>query len=214
MCRRKTGVVCFTGEFAHPTIRGLRHGSKDMNLIVGLGNPGKTYAHNRHNIGFRCINHLARVHGISVKQRHGRARLGIGRIAGKEVILAKPGTFMNLSGKSVKSLMQRFKTTPSDMVIIHDELDLPLGKIRLYSGGGSGGHKGIESVIDHVETRDFLRIRVGIGRPPEGEDTVDYVLSDFRLEEKPGIENTIARVSDAIVCLLTEGIVAAMNKYN
>ena len=185
-----------------------------MNLIIGLGNPGKTYAHNRHNIGFRCINHLARVHGISVKQHQCQAQLGTGKIAGKEVILAKPKTFMNLSGKSVKSLMRRFKTTPSDIVIIHDDLDLPLGKIRLYTGGGSGGHKGIESVIDHLESRDFLRIRVGIGRPPEGEDTVDYVLSDFRPEENPEVENTIVRVSEATLCLLREGIVAAMDKYN
>jgi len=121
---------------------------------------------------------------------------------------------MNLSGKSVKSLMHRFKTIPRDMVIIHDDLDLPLGKIRLYSGGGSGGHKGIESVIDHLESRDFLRIRVGIGRPSEGEDTVDYVLSDFRPEEKPEVETTIVRVSEATLCLLREGIVAAMDKYN
>jgi len=185
-----------------------------MNLIIGLGNPGKTYAHNRHNIGFRCINHLARVHSISVKQHQCQAQLGTGKIAGKEVVLARPRTFMNLSGKSVKSLMHRFKTIPGDIVIIHDDLDLPLGKIRFYTGGGSGGHKGIESVIDHLESRDFLRIRVGIGRPPEGEDTVDYVLSDFRPEENPEVENTIVRVSEATLCLLMEGVVAAMDKYN
>jgi len=115
-----------------------------MNLIVGLGNPGKAYANNRHNVGFRCINKLAKLHGIPLAQRGSQAQFGIGQIAGKEVVLAKPRTFMNLSGKSVKLLMQRFQVTPSNVLIIHDDLDLPLGKIRLYSGGGSGGHNTLE----------------------------------------------------------------------
>jgi PTH1 family peptidyl-tRNA hydrolase len=121
---------------------------------------------------------------------------------------------MNLSGKSVKSLMQRFRVTPSDIVVIHDDLDLPLGKIRLYAGGGSGGHKGIESIISYLESRDFLRVRVGIGRPPEGEDLVDYVLGDFLPQEKLDIEKSVARVGEAIAYLLKEGMAIAMNKYN
>lgn len=185
-----------------------------MNLIVGLGNPGKAYANNRHNIGFRCINELAKLQGIPLAQRGRQAQFGIGEIAGKEIVLAKPRTFMNLSGKSVKLLMQRFQVTPSDVLIIHDDLDLPLGKLRLYSGGGSGGHKGVESIITEVGSQDFTRLRVGIGRPQEGGYAADYVLSDFSSEERVVIEGTIARVAEAVLCLLREGIVAAMSKYN
>jgi PTH1 family peptidyl-tRNA hydrolase len=185
-----------------------------MKLIVGLGNPGKAYANNRHNIGFRCINHLAKAQGISLNQRQCRAQFGIGQVAGKEVALAKPRTFMNLSGRSVKLLMQRLQASSSDVLIVHDDLDLPLGKLRLYSGGGSGGHKGIESIIAEVESRDFSRIRVGIGRPQGDGDVTDHVLGDFRPEERVIIEDTIARVSEAILCLLREGMTAAMNKYN
>ena len=137
-----------------------------MKLIIGLGNPGNEYAGTRHNVGFRCINRFAKMHGISMKQSGSQAQFGVAEIDGSKVVLAKPRTFMNLSGKSVKLLMARFKTTSGDILIIHDELDLPLGKIRFYSGGGSGGHRGIESIIDELGSRDFTRIRVGIGRPP------------------------------------------------
>jgi PTH1 family peptidyl-tRNA hydrolase len=185
-----------------------------MNLIIGLGNPGKAYANNRHNIGFRCLNKLAKVYGIPLAQRGCQAQFGIGQIADTEVVLAKPRTFMNLSGKSVKLLMQRFQVAPSNVLIIHDDLDLPLGKLRLYSGGGSGGHKGVESIITEVGSRDFPRVRVGIGRPQEGGDATVYVLSDFSPEERAVIEDTIAMVTEAVLYLLREGIVAAMNKYN
>ena len=185
-----------------------------MNLIVGLGNPEKAYANNRHNIGFRCINKLAKLQGIPLAQRGCQAQFGIGQIAGRDVVLAKPRTFMNLSGKSVKLLVQRFQTPLSNLLVIHDDLDLPLGKLRLYSGGGSGGHKGVESIITQVGSQDFSRIRVGIGRPQEDEDAAAYVLSDFSPEERAVVEDTIARVSQAILCYLGEGIVAAMNKYN
>lgn len=185
-----------------------------MNLIIGLGNPGKAYANNRHNIGFRCINKLAKLQGIPLAQRGCQAQFGIGHIAGTEVVLAKPRTFMNLSGKSVKSLMQRFQTPPGSVLIIHDDLDLPLGKLRLYPGGGSGGHKGVDSIITQLGSQDFPRIRVGIGRPQEDGDTADYVLSDFSPEERAVIEDTIAMVTEAVLYLLREGVVATMNKYN
>jgi PTH1 family peptidyl-tRNA hydrolase len=186
-----------------------------MKLIIGLGNPGKEYADTRHNVGFRCVNRLAKMHGIPVKQRGSQAQFGIGEIEGSKVVLARPRTFMNLSGKSVKLLMARFKVQSSDVLIIHDELDLPLGKIRFYTGGGSGGHKGIESIMNELGSRDFTRIRVGIGRPPgDDPDAVDYVLSDFTSDEKVVVEHTIAIVTDAILCLLREGTMAAMNKYN
>jgi PTH1 family peptidyl-tRNA hydrolase len=187
----------------------------DMKLIIGLGNPGSSYADTRHNIGFRCINKLARTHGISLSRRGSQAQFGNGHIAGSDVVLAKPRTYMNLSGKAVKLLMNRFKTPPDDICVIHDELDLPLGKVRISRGGGSGGHKGIESIIAELGSRDFPRIRVGIGRPAEeDQDTIDYVLSDFTTSEKVIIEDSITRVAEAVLCLLEEGVTAAMNKYN
>ena len=185
-----------------------------MKLIVGLGNPGKEYAANRHNLGFRCINHLAKAHGIGVDKRQCQAQAGTGRIAGVQVALAKPKTYMNLSGKSVRSLMDRFKAKREDIVIIHDDLDLPPGRIRFYANGGPGGHKGVESIIAALGSRDFVRIRVGVGRPPAGMDPVDFVLLDFSPTERPMIEEAIARVGEAVPFMLNEGLAAAMNKYN
>lgn len=185
-----------------------------MRVIIGLGNPGRDYAGNRHNVGFRCINYLAKKHHISLGHRGCQAQHGMGRIADTEVVLAKPRTFMNLSGRAAKLLMQRFKAAPADIVIIHDDLDLPLGRIRLYSDGGSGGHKGIESIVGALGSRDFLRIRVGIGRPVTDVGSVDYVLSDFSPTEMPLIEEAIARVGEAVPCLLKDGLAAAMNRYN
>ena len=193
-----------------------------MKLIVGLGNPGREYAHNHHNIGFMCLNHLARAHGIQLDKKQGQARTGSGNIAGNKVVLARPQTYMNLSGESVSRLINKFKVSPEDLLVIHDDLDLPLGKIRLRHGGGSGGHKGIDSIISCLGNRDFYRIRVGIGRPDTvngslqdgGTEIIDYVLSDFTPDEKKIITKVIPEVTEAILCLLNEGLTAAMNKYN
>ena len=189
-----------------------------MKLIIGLGNPGRTYANNRHNIGFICLNHFAKTQGIRFDKKQGLARIGIGEVAGNQVVLAKPQTYMNLSGQSVSRLTKRFITSLDDLLVIHDDLDLPLGKIRLRRGGGSGGHKGVNSIITELGSQDFLRLRVGIGRPATSEiseaDIIAYVLSDFTPEEKQVITQVVTRVSEAILCLLTEGLTAAMNKYN
>lgn len=194
-----------------------------MKLIVGLGNPGRLYANNRHNVGFQCLNWFARSQGISLAQRRARARLGVGEIAGAKVILAKPRTFMNLSGQAVAALVAKFGVSPADLLVIYDDLDLPLGKIRIRQRGGSGGHNGMKSIIAHLGSRDFPRIRVGIAPlqedeataiPKEATKTPEYVLSDFTPQEKPVIKEVCAKVADAISCLLTEGIAAAMNKYN
>ncbi len=185
-----------------------------MKLIVGLGNPGKEYAASRHNLGFRCINHLAKAHGIGVDKRQCQAQLGVGRIAGVQVVLAKPKTYMNLSGKSVHLMMERFKARREDIVVIHDDLDLALGKIRFYANGGPGGHKGVESIIAALGSRDFVRIRIGVGRPPPGMDPVDFVLTDFSPTERPAVEDAIAKVGEAVPFMLKEGLAAAMNKYN
>jgi PTH1 family peptidyl-tRNA hydrolase len=189
-----------------------------MKLIVGLGNPGRVYASNRHNIGFICVNYFARSQGIKFDRKQGRARIGMGKVADNEVVLAKPQTYVNLSGKSVSQLVQRFNISLADLIIIHDDLDLPLGKIRISHGSGSGGHKGVESIITELGSQDFVRLRVGIGRPTKPilseADIIAYVLSDFTTEERQTVAQAIPRVSEAILCLLTEGLEAAMNKYN
>ena len=193
-----------------------------MKIIVGLGNPGRIYAHNRHNIGFMCVSHFARTHGIRFDKKQGQARTGTGKVAGNKLIVARPQTHMNLSGESVIRLVNKFNISLKDLIVIHDDLDLPLGKIRLSRGSGSGGHKGIDSIITHLGSQDFTRIKVGIGRPPmiEGSaedreaDIVAYVLSDFTPEERKTITQVIPKVSEAILYLLSEGLTAAMNQYN
>jgi PTH1 family peptidyl-tRNA hydrolase len=193
-----------------------------VKLIIGLGNPGFLYARNRHNIGFMCVSHLAKVQDIRFDRKQGHARTGIGNIARYRVVLARPQTYMNASGESVSALTRKLNVAPSDLIVIHDDLDLPTGKIRLRRGGSSGGHKGIDSIIARLGTEDFYRVRVGIGRPDNAETpeaakedvAVGYVLSDFTPEERKIIEKTLPRVSEAIVCLLAEGLTAAMNKYN
>ena len=187
-----------------------------MKLIVGLGNPGRGYAHNRHNLGFMCVNHFARTHSIRFDKKQGQARIGVGEVAGSKVVVARPQTYMNLSGRSVSRLVKKFNISRDDVIVIHDDLDLPTGKIRIRQCGGSGGHKGVDSIVTWLGSQDFLRLRVGIGRPVEISETdiVAYVLSDFTAGEKQTIARVIPGVSEAILCLLTEGLMAAMNKYN
>ena len=192
-----------------------------MKLIVGLGNPGKLYINNRHNVGFKCLDLFAREQGISLNQRKGRSQSGMGEVAGEKVVLAKPKTFMNLSGEAVSALVHRYRLSPGDILVVYDDLDLPLGKIRIREKGSSGGHKGLKSIIAHLGTQDFPRIRVGIaplesdaGSPPEKVDAVEHVLGDFTDREKSVMKEVYSTVAAAIHCLLTEGIAAAMNKYN
>jgi len=192
-----------------------------MKLIVGLGNPGRGYAHNRHNIGFMCLGDFARKQGIRFDRKRGKARTGIGEVAGEGVILAKPQTFMNLSGESVSRLVSGFDIALDDLLVVHDDLDLTLGKIRLRRGGSSGGHKGVDSIISSLGNQDFPRLRVGIGRPASdenrtesGEGIISYVLSDFTPVEKQIVTQVIPRVSEAMLYLLTEGLLPAMNRYN
>ncbi len=192
-----------------------------MKLIIGLGNPGQGYSKSRHNIGFMCLKHFAKEHNIEFDKKQADARTGRGTVEGIEVVLAKPQTYMNLSGRSVNRLMHKFKLKPSDIIVIHDDMDLPLGKVRIRAGGSSGGHKGIDSIIRDIGTRDFIRIKVGIGRPEKDndnnyydDDIVDFVLNSFSPDEKKLIEPSIEKVSDAILCLLTEEVETAMNKFN
>jgi PTH1 family peptidyl-tRNA hydrolase len=192
-----------------------------MKLIVGLGNPGRDYVNNRHNAGFKCVDLFAREHGISLTQRGARSKLGTGEIANTRIVLAKPQTFMNLSGEAVSALVRRYKLSPEDILVIHDDLDLPLGKIRIREKGSSGGHNGLKSIIARLGTRDFPRIRVGIapnessdGAAAPEVDAVEHVLSDFTDAEKTVMREVYLKVTAAIHCILAEGISAAMNKYN
>jgi PTH1 family peptidyl-tRNA hydrolase len=191
-----------------------------MKLIVGLGNPGKTYAHNRHNVGFRCLNYFARLHSIRFDHRQCRSKVGIGKAKGENLLLAKPRTFVNLSGNSVAGLVHKHGIPLSDLLVIYDDLDLPLGKIRLRQNGGSGGHKGMNSIISALGSEAFPRIRVGIGRPQSEEQSinedaiVNYVLSDFSPQEEAIIKPVIVKVAEAIDYFLTQGIEAAMSKFN
>ena len=193
-----------------------------MDLIVGLGNPGRGYAHNRHNIGFMCLSHFAKTQGIRFDKKQAKARTGLGEVAGSEVVLARPQTYMNRSGQSVGLLVKKFNVCFDKLIVIHDDLDLPLGKIRIRRGSSSGGHKGVGSIIRELGSQDFIRIRVGIGRPVKDEgltefsedETISYVLSDFTPDEEQTITQVMPKVSEAVLYLLTEGLAAVMNRYN
>ena len=193
----------------------------EARLIVGLGNPGTKYAGNRHNIGFMCVDRFALDNSLTFARSNSRAKIVEGRIAGHDIILAKPQTFMNNSGESVGRLVRKFKVKVDNLIVIHDDLDLPLGRIRIRIGGSSGGHKGINSIVEHTGNQDFIRVRVGIGRPnvletgKTNEDAViTYVLGDFTTEEKLMIGEVIPCVSEALQSLLNAGLTETMNKYN
>ena len=191
-------------------------------LIVGLGNPGERYARNRHNIGFMCIEHYAEKYGIRLNKKQATSRIGTGEILGYDVMLVRPETFMNRSGLAVNRLRQKHQIRRDNIIVVHDDLDLPPGRIRIRPVGSSAGHKGITSVIDHLGRNDFTRIRVGIGRPVGTDestgvadpDIVAYVLGDLTPEEEETFREVIPRVGEAIDLILTEGLQAAMNKYN
>ena len=189
-----------------------------MKLIVGLGNPGMAYSHNRHNIGFMCLNRFAKQHKIAFEKKQGRARVGIGEAGGQSVVLARPQTYMNASGEAVGYLVDRYKAEMGDLIVIHDDMDLPVGKIRIRQGGRSAGHKGIESIIYYLDNPDFIRVRVGIGKPEANGDkdseVIGFVLNNFTDEEAKIIEPVIDRVSEALLCLITAGLEPAMNIFN
>jgi PTH1 family peptidyl-tRNA hydrolase len=188
-------------------------------MIVGLGNPGPDYARTRHNVGFQIVDLLAERHSLSFDRFQKRARLGIGSLdlrddSAKRVVLAKPMTYMNASGESVGALATFYKIAPEDILVVYDDLDLPVGKVRLRPGGGSGGQKGLASIIKALGTEEFPRLRVGIGRPTGQMDPTDYVLKKFSAEQEKEMALTRARAVDAIETWLAQGIEAAMNQYN
>lgn len=185
-----------------------------MKIIAGLGNPGKKYERTRHNAGFLVIDEFAREHGISLTQQKHEALIGKGAIGTESVVLAKPQTYMNLSGKSASGLLRNSNAALSDLVVVHDELDLLLGDVRVKIGGGHGGHNGLRSLIEDLGSVDFIRVRVGIGRPPENLDPADYVLSPFGADERPLAAEAISRAAEAVRAIIIEGPTAAMNRFN
>lgn len=183
-------------------------------LIVGLGNPGPRYAANRHNVGFRCLERLAAAHDLAFDKRQKQARVALGAIHGRQVVLAHPQMFMNESGLAVVPLARFYQVPVERLLVVYDDLDLPPGTVRLRPEGGSGGHKGMRSIIEHLGNQDFPRLRIGIGRPPGQMDPAAYVLQDFSADEESLLEETLERAVAAIETWLCEGIEAAMNCYN
>jgi PTH1 family peptidyl-tRNA hydrolase len=186
----------------------------DVSLVIGLGNPGRRYAQTRHNVGFQIVTRLAEKHRLSFSRMQNEALVATGRIGDVRVVLAKPQTWMNESGGAVGPLARFYKVELPRLLVVYDDLDIPAGTLRLRSEGGSGGHKGMRSIIERLGTQDFPRLRVGIGRPPGRMDPVDYVLLPFARDEESLMDVTRERAVEAIECFLAEGITAAMNQFN
>jgi PTH1 family peptidyl-tRNA hydrolase len=186
----------------------------DTFLLIGLGNPGREYRDNRHNIGFMLIDRLAvRLDARGLKLQS-KAIVTSGLYEERKLILAKPQTYMNLSGQSVQGLLHFYKILPENLIVAHDDLDLPLGTIRIRPGGGAGGQKGMASTIERLGTQDFPRLRLGIGRPPGRMDAAAYVLQDFSRADLLIVSETIDRAADAVLTFVTDGLNKAMNKFN
>jgi PTH1 family peptidyl-tRNA hydrolase len=192
----------------------------DRWMIVGLGNPGPAYSHNRHNVGYWTVNRLARLHGVPLKARR-LAALGEAKIGGNDVLFVKPRTFVNNSGHAVAAALKHARVRPENVLIVYDELDLPAGRLRIKAKGGTAGHNGLRSIAAALGSTDFPRLRIGIGRPHvDGEPTWDpdvvavWVLGDPTPQETKTLQNAVSRAAEAVETVLGEGLEAAMNKYN
>jgi len=184
-----------------------------MKIIVGLGNPGRKYERTRHNAGFMAADELANSLHADISQEKYHALVCRARIGSEEAVLAKPQTYMNESGRAVGAIVRYTYSRVSDVIVIHDELDLPLGSVRVKIGGGHGGHNGLRSIIEHLGP-DFIRVRIGIGRPAPGSDAADYVLSPFLVGERTTVPGVMARAAEAATSIVTEGPARAMNLFN
>lgn len=186
-----------------------------MKLIVGLGNPGIEYQFTPHNMGFLAVDRIAEQCGVRVNNRHCRAQTARARIAGHEVVLAKPETYMNLSGQSVGELVREYQAQPAeDVVLLYDELDLPFGSLRVRPRGRSAGHNGVESVIAALGTQEITRVRMGIGPDYPVGDGAKYVLAQFKKAQLPAVDEVLDQAAEAVRVILAEGVQAAMNRFN
>ncbi len=186
-----------------------------MYVIAGLGNPEAKYAGTRHNTGYDIIDELSDRYNIRVNKNKHRALIGKGKIEGMDVLLVKPVTYMNLSGESLKEVTDYYKTDIKDhMIVIYDDVDLDVGRIRIRESGSAGGHNGMKNIIERLSTKDFIRLRVGVGHKPEGYDLIDWVLGRFSGEDKEIMRNTHPKAADAVVSILQDGVSKAMSRYN
>lgn len=183
-------------------------------MLVGLGNPGVEYEGSRHNVGFLAVEVLADRAGMALTRRRFRSLYGRGALHGEEILLVKPLTFMNESGSAILRWQQALGLAPSSIIVIHDDLDLPSSLVRIRAGGGHGGHNGVRSVVEALGRADFLRVKVGIGRPRPGQDPVTHVLESFEQAERGEIEGAVERAADAVEMVLRDGLQAARNRYN
>jgi PTH1 family peptidyl-tRNA hydrolase len=183
-------------------------------LVVGLGNPGAEYAGNRHNVGFRSVDRVAERYRLRFNAKRARSLVARGQLAGQDVALAKPQTYMNLSGRAVKELLVGWGVPPRSLLVVYDDVDLPPGSLRMRERGGPGTHNGMRSIVESLGSTDFPRLRIGIGSPPPMRDLADYVLDDPTPEERSLLEEALARAVEAIELFIREGPAAAMNRYN
>jgi peptidyl-tRNA hydrolase, PTH1 family len=185
-----------------------------VKVIVGLGNPGKSYAETRHNLGFLVIDRIAAQFGISVRLETCDSLVGQGLVEEQKIVLAKPQTFMNQSGVAVAKLAHEYGAETNELAVVNDDLDLPFGRIRIRVNGGAGGHRGLQSIIENLAGAPFQRVRVGIGRPPLGVDSADFVLEPFSAQEAQQLTKVVERASEAVLCLVGQGPKEAMAQFN
>ena len=185
-----------------------------MKIIVGLGNPGSRYESTRHNAGFLAVDRLARELGVAVNKNQNQALVGEGRIGPDKALLVKPQTYMNKSGEAVGHLARYYKVEPEDIIVIYDDLDLEPGRLRIRAKGSAGGHNGIKSIISHLGTEEFPRIKVGIGRPVPGMNSADYVLGFISKEDWPVLDEALNDAVNAVKEIAVHGVIQAMNVYN
>lgn len=193
---------------------GERTGTPADFLVVGLGNPGSEYVKTRHNVGAEVVEVLAQRHGARLKDRRQQARADEVRLDGSLVALAVPNTYMNESGIAVGKLVRRYGTEPENIVVVQDELDLPVATLRVKAGGGLAGHNGLRSIVQHLGTDVFLRVRIGVGKPPDARRGADHVLRRFSTSERTEVDVTIERAADAVECIVADGVDAAMTRFN
>jgi PTH1 family peptidyl-tRNA hydrolase len=191
-----------------------RRGTPADLLVVGLGNPGDEYRGSRHNLGAEVVELLAKRHGGRLRKRKERALVDEVTIDGRRVALAIPLTYVNDSGHAVGALVRRFGVDPEQLVVVHDELDLPVAELKVKSGGGLAGHNGLRSIVAHLQTQDFQRVRIGVGKPVSKERGADHVLNRFSKRERAEVDVTVEQAADAVETIVRDGVDAAMNRFN